>query len=74
VLGFSVFLLVEGIGYMRTGLFRTATNSGVNMALVYAAIPMFAGLSIAYSAANLLADVRAFRAGHSVEPRPQPAE
>lgn len=74
VLGFSVFLLLEGIGYMRTGLFRTATNSGVNMALVYAAIPTFAALSIAYSAANLLADVRAFRAGHPVEPRPQPAE
>jgi TRAP-type C4-dicarboxylate transport system permease small subunit len=74
VLGFSVFLLLEGIGYMRTGIFRTATNSDVNMALVYAAIPVFAALSIAYAAANLLADYRAIRAGHPVEPRPLPAE
>ena len=74
IVGFCVFLLLEGIGYMRTGVFRTATNSDVNMALVYAAIPVFAALSIAYSAANLLADYRAFRRGDAVEPGPQPAE
>jgi TRAP-type C4-dicarboxylate transport system permease small subunit len=74
VLGFTVFLLVEGIGYTRTGVFRTATNSQINMAVVYAAIPVFAALSIAYSALNLLADYRAFTAGRAIERRPPPAE
>ena len=54
VLGFSVFLLVQGLEYTRSGVLRTATNSGVNMAFVYAAIPVFALLSIVYSASGLL--------------------
>lgn len=63
VLGFSVLLLVEGIGYTEVGLLRVAPNSQVNMAWVYAAIPVFAGLSIVYSAWNLMADLAAFRKG-----------
>ena len=74
VLGFTAFLLVQGIGYTRTGIFRTATNSRINMALVYAAIPVFAALAIAYSVMNLLADYRAFRAGRPLERRPPAAE
>lgn len=74
VLGFAVFLLVQGIGYARAGLFRTATNSGVNMSLVYTAIPVFAALTIVYSALNLLADYRAFRAGPGDGRLPPPAE
>lgn len=74
VLGFNVFLLVQAVGYTRAGTFRTASNSGVNMALVYAAIPVFAALAIAYSTLNLLADYRAFRAGPPPERRPPPAE
>ena len=58
VLGFCIFLLIVGIDYGRTGMFRTATNSGINMGLVYAAIPLFALLATVYSVANLLVDVR----------------
>lgn len=54
VIGFSLFLLVQGLGYTEVGLLRTATNSRLNMALVYAAIPAFAALSIVYSLGNLL--------------------
>ena len=53
VLGFSLFLLVQGVGYTRVGMFRVATNSGLSMGLVYVAIPVFAALSIVYAAANL---------------------
>ena len=61
VLGFSLLLVVEGIGYAEVGLLRTATNSRVNMALVYAAIPVFAALSVVYSAGNILLDYLTFR-------------
>jgi TRAP-type transport system small permease protein len=74
VLAFAVFLLIQGIGYTRAGVFRTATNSDVNMAVVYAAIPLFAALAVAYAAGNLRADYRAFRAGRSPERRPPAAE
>jgi TRAP-type C4-dicarboxylate transport system permease small subunit len=71
VLGFSVFLLWQGIGYSGTGLLRTATNSRLNMALVYGAIPVFAALSILYAAANLVLD----RVGRLPGPaRPEGAE
>lgn len=58
VIGFCMFLLVQGVGYVETGLLRTATNSGLNMALVYGAIPVFSALSILYSAANIVADLK----------------
>jgi TRAP-type C4-dicarboxylate transport system permease small subunit len=63
VLAFSLLLLAEGIGYTQVGLFRTGTNSQVNMAFVYGAIPTFAALSLVYSGANLLLDWAAFREG-----------
>jgi TRAP-type C4-dicarboxylate transport system permease small subunit len=69
VLGYSLFLLVQGIAYARVGVFRTATNSHVNMGLVYAAIPVFAGLSLLYTAANLIEDVAAFLRGQTSGPR-----
>jgi TRAP-type C4-dicarboxylate transport system permease small subunit len=56
VLGFSIFLLVQGVGYTRVGMFRVATNSGLSMGLVYLAIPVFAALSVVYAAANLVHD------------------
>jgi TRAP-type transport system small permease protein len=74
VLGFAVFLLIQGIGYTRAGVFRTATNADLNMAVVYAAIPLFAALAVAYTAGNLRADYRAFRAGLNPEQRPPAAE
>ena len=74
VLGFAVFLLIQGVGYLGAGLFRTATNSGINMVIVYAAIPVFAALSIGYAAANLRADYRAFTEGRTTERRPPAAE
>lgn len=64
VLGFSLLLFVEGVGHTRVGLLRTATNSQINMAFVYAATPIFAGLSAIYSAGNLALDWLAF-----VQPR-----
>ena len=70
VLAFSVLLMVEGTGYAEVGLFRTASNSRVNMALVYTAIPTFAVLSAIYAAANLLVDWTAFRQGRGPAPRP----
>ena len=73
VLAFSVLLLVEGAGYAQVGLFRTASNSGVNMALVYAAIPTFATLSAIYAATNLLVDWAAFRQGRGPAARPPAA-
>lgn len=54
VIGFCIFLLIQGLGYVQVGLLRTATNSRLNMALVYVAIPVFAALSIVYSLGNLL--------------------
>ena len=72
VLAFSLLLLAEGIGYTQVGLFRTASNSRVNMALVYAAIPTFAALSVIYSLANLLLDWAAFREGRGPTLRPPP--
>jgi TRAP-type C4-dicarboxylate transport system permease small subunit len=72
VLGFSILLLVQGVGYARVGLHRVATNSQVNMAVVYGAIPVFAALSIVYSAGNLVRAAAAFRSGEDVEPRPPP--
>jgi TRAP-type C4-dicarboxylate transport system permease small subunit len=73
VLGFSLLLLAEGLGYAQVGVFRTASNSRVNMALVYSAIPTFAALSVIYAAANLLADWTAFRQGRGPAPQPPPA-
>jgi TRAP-type transport system small permease protein len=74
ILAFTLFLLIEAIGYTRVGAFRTASNSRVNMAWVYAAIPVFAALAVAYSVSNLLADYRAFRSSPPPERRPPPAE
>jgi TRAP-type C4-dicarboxylate transport system permease small subunit len=73
VLGFGVFLLVQGIGYAEVGLFRTATNSEINMAVVYAAIPVFAALTIVYAGLNVLATCRTFATGERAERRPPPA-
>jgi TRAP-type C4-dicarboxylate transport system permease small subunit len=70
IVGFSVFLLVQGIGYTHSGLFRTATNSDINMALVYGAIPVFAALSVVYTIANLLLDYAAFVRGQDATQRP----
>jgi TRAP-type C4-dicarboxylate transport system permease small subunit len=70
VLAFSVFLLVEGIGYTQTGLFRTGPNSHVNMGAVYVALPVFAALSILYSVQNLLLDWRSAGRGEDTRPRP----
>lgn len=63
VLGFSLLLLAQGVDYARLGLLRTATNSRVDMSLVYAAIPVFAALTVLYSAANLVRDYVALRRG-----------
>ena len=62
VLAFSLLLLVEGIGYTRVGSFRIGSNSAINMAFVYAAIPTFAALSMIYAAENLARDIADFRA------------
>jgi TRAP-type transport system small permease protein len=70
ILAFSVFLFVQGIGYTRIGLLRTATNSQVNMGFVYLAIPVFAALSVLYAAANLLIDYQAFREGRAATVTP----
>ncbi|MCY4398292.1 MAG: TRAP transporter small permease [Gemmatimonadetes bacterium] len=72
VLAFSGFLLVQGIAYAEVGLLRVATNSGINMVYVYAAIPAFAALSVVYSVSNLLLDYAAFSSGEAPEPRPPP--
>jgi TRAP-type C4-dicarboxylate transport system permease small subunit len=74
VLAFTVFLVAQGIVYVRAGAFRTASNSGVNMAFVYLAIPVFAALGAVYSALNLLSDYRGFRDGRTGAPRPPAAE
>lgn len=74
VLGFTVFLVVQGIVYVRAGTFRTAPNSGVNMAFVYLAIPVFAALGAVYSALNLRSDYRGFRDGGPGGLRPPAAE
>ncbi len=70
VLAFSVFLLWQGIGYAQAGIFRSAPNSGVNMGLVYAAIPVFAALSVIYAVTSLLTDIAAYSQGRSAERHP----
>lgn len=72
VLGFSILLLVLGIGYARSGLLRTATHSDVNMGLVYSAIPVFAALAFLYSATSLVRDVAAFVEGRGAAPLSPP--
>jgi TRAP-type C4-dicarboxylate transport system permease small subunit len=72
--GFCLFLLIQGIGYAQTGVLRTSTNAGVNMGLVYAAIPAFAALGVVYAVWNLVDDFRAFRSGRPVPHAPPPAE
>jgi len=75
IVGFSIFLLVQGIDYTRSGLFRTATNSDINMALVYGAIPVFAALSAIYTLASLMLDYAAFvRGQEATQGTPQSAE
>jgi TRAP-type C4-dicarboxylate transport system permease small subunit len=74
ILAFSVFLLIQGLAYVQVGVYRTSTNAEVNMGLVYAAIPAFAALSIAYAGSNLIADYRAFRRGGRAAAPPSPAE
>ncbi len=74
VSAFSLFLLIQGIGYVRAGLLRTASNSDINMGAVYGAIPVFAALSIVYSALNIVEDYRAFRHGRRVDAGIPPAE
>lgn len=73
VFGFAILLLIQGVGYTRIGLLRVASNSQINMALVYAAIPVFATLTVIYSAAHLLADILAFRRGYEIPTPPTPA-
>ncbi|MCI0433627.1 MAG: TRAP transporter small permease [Gemmatimonadetes bacterium] len=68
VLGMSIVLLVQGIDYSRAGLLRTATNTGINMALVYAAIPVFAALAGLYSVTRLIAEGRDLLAGGGAVP------
>jgi TRAP-type transport system small permease protein len=72
ILGFAALLFVQGIGYTRIGLLRTATNSRLNMALVYAAIPTFAALTVIYAFGNLLLDYRAHLRGLAPEPLEPP--
>ncbi len=54
VFGFCSLLLFYGIWYTETGTFRIGTNSGINMAYVYAAIPTFAILSMIYTAERII--------------------
>ena len=54
VLAFSVLLFYLGWQYTELGLFRTGTNSEVNMAAVYLAIPVAAGTMVVYGLANLI--------------------
>ena len=70
VLAFAVFLLYQGIGYTQAGLLRVASNSQINMAFVYVAIPVFAALTIIYAAGNLLVDWVAFRRGEGTDALP----
>jgi TRAP-type C4-dicarboxylate transport system permease small subunit len=72
VLAFSVLLFVLGIDYARAGLLRTATNSNVDMGLVFAAVPVFAALTVVYTVGNLLADVRGLRSGRPPADQPAP--
>lgn len=71
VTGFSLLLLVQGIDYVDIGKFSIGTNSRVQMSFVYAAIPVFAALSIIYSIANIVDDVQLALAG-SEPPLPHP--
>ncbi|MEX2284199.1 MAG: TRAP transporter small permease [Gemmatimonadota bacterium] len=72
ILAFAALLFVQGIGYTKIGLLRTATNSRLNMALVYAAIPTFAALTFIYALGNLLLDYRTHVRGRAPEPLEPP--
>ena len=72
VLAFAVLLLAQGIGYTGVGFLRTASNSQVNMAAVYAAIPVFAALAALYAAGNLVLDAAALLRGGAAPPPSAP--
>ena len=72
ILGFSALLLAQGVGYARVGLLRVATNSHISMSLVYAAIPVFAALSVLYSIGNILLDYDTFCRDAGAERPPAP--
>lgn len=61
ILGYAIFLLKLGWEYTEFGVFRTGTNSQINMSIVYAAIPFAAGTMIIHAIANLIDTLRAFR-------------
>jgi TRAP-type C4-dicarboxylate transport system permease small subunit len=74
VLAFAVLLLAQGIGYTGVGFLRTASNSQINMAAVYAAIPVFAALTALYAAGNLVLDTAALlRGGAAASPSAPPS-
>jgi TRAP-type C4-dicarboxylate transport system permease small subunit len=72
VLAFSVLLLVLGIDYARAGLLRTATNSNIGMGLVFAAVPVFAALTVVYTLGNIFADVLGPRSVRPAADHPAP--
>lgn len=72
IIGFAILLLVQGVEYTGVGVFRIGTNSQINMAFVYAAIPVFAGLSLLYAGVNLAKDCAAFARGEDPAPPPAP--
>ncbi len=53
VLSFSLLLFYLGWEYTELGVFRSGINSGINMSLVYLAIPIAAGTMVIYATANL---------------------
>lgn len=59
ILAYSIFLFVLGWQYTGFGTFRVGTNSEINMAFVYAAIPFAAGTMTAYALGNLLVTLSA---------------
>lgn len=73
VLAFSLLLVAQGVGYVDAGTLRIASNSLVNMGLVYAAIPVFGALSALYAGGNLLRDLALLRGGGAGSPRPTAA-
>lgn len=58
IVAYAAFLVWIGIRYTQTGLLRTATNSEINMAVVYAAIPISAAAMVLYGVGNIVETLR----------------
>jgi TRAP-type C4-dicarboxylate transport system permease small subunit len=58
IFSFSIFLIIYGLLYFELGRFRVGSNSEINMAFVYLAIPVAGITQFIYSLYNLICEAK----------------